>query len=50
MFNGAKIHSDLPAGIRTVADAENDDVAFVSLDVFQVLYQEPDMLAINFSL
>ena len=49
LVDGAEVHEHLAGGIVAVADADDDHVAFVSLDVLQVLDEQADELAVDFA-
>ncbi len=46
LIDRAEVHQHLPVGSGAVTDAEDDDVAFVALDVFQVLDEQTGELAV----
>lgn len=46
----SEIHQHAASAVVAVADAEDDDVALVSLDVFQVLHEQANVLTIVFPL
>ena len=47
LVDRAEVHQHLAVGAVAVADAEDDDVALVALDVFQVLDQQADELPVD---
>ena len=49
LVDGAEVHEHAPRRVGAVTDAQDDDVALVALDVFEVLDEEADELVVFFA-
>src|SRR6185503_10695841 len=50
LVDRAEVHQHAPVPIWAVADADDDDVTLVPLDVFEILDEQSNVLAVFFAL